>query len=259
MRLRPLRRHASESDRRAPTPQRTHEELREVFASEIDLHLTAVSPGTRAVLRDLVQHEWFPGSTDPGGIAVLLAIVRGIQPRLVLELGTLVGFSALCIADVLEHNNVKGELVTVDPTAEGHAVAAEFLEHADLSHRVRFVRGLSTDPVVAAELLELGPFDLVYLDSSHSYAGTLQELDLLFDRGGWVGETGLLVAHDAAPDAAAFDPTGAGGVPRALAEWVGARRDGYDLFVLAPPLWPNGCGLGLLQRRRGRREERSVT
>jgi predicted O-methyltransferase YrrM len=201
------------------------------------------------VLHELVQHEWFPGSTDPRGIAVLLAIVRGIQPRLVLELGTLVGFSALCIADVLEHNDVKGELVTVDPTAEGHAVAAEFLERAGLNHRVRFVRGLSTDPPVAAELQELGPFELVYLDSSHSYAGTLQELELLFDRGGWLSPSGLVATHDAAPYAAAFDPTGAGGVPRALSEWIGAHRDAFELFVLAPPLWPNGCGLGLLQRR----------
>jgi hypothetical protein len=45
-------------------------------------------------------------------------------------------------------------------------------------------------------------------------------------------------------------------VPRALAEWIGARGDEFELFVLAPPLWPNGCGLGLLQRRR---TDRSVT
>ena len=251
MRLR--RRSANTAE--APPPEAAHAELRGIFTTEIDLHLTAVSPRTLAVLHELVQHEWFPGSTDPGGVAVLLAIIRGIQPRRVLELGTLVGFSTLCIADVLEHNNAKGELVTVDPTAEGQAVAAEFLGRAGLSDRVRFVRGLSTDRAVVTELRELGPFDLVYLDSSHSYSGTLQELELLFGRGGWLDAAGLVIAHDAAPYAATFDPTGAGGVPKALAEWIGARREEFELFVLAPPLWPNGCGLGLLQRR----NDKSVT
>jgi predicted O-methyltransferase YrrM len=228
-----------------------HAELREAFQTEIDHHLVAVSPHTRAVLHELVDHEWFPGSSDPGALATLLAIVRTVRPRRVLELGTLVGFSTLCIADVLEHSDVQGELVTVDPTAEGQAVAADFLGRADLTHRVRFVRGLSTDPAVAAELLQLAPFELAYLDSSHSYSGTLRELELLFeDDGGWLGPGGLLVAHDAAPHAAAFDPTGAGGVPRGLAEWVESHGDAYEHFVLRPPLWPNGCGLGLTQRRR---------
>jgi hypothetical protein len=58
-----------------------------------------------------------------------------------------------------------------------------------------------------------------------------------------------VATHDAAPYAAAFDPTGGGGAPRALSEWIGAHRDAFELFVLAPPFWPNGCGLGLLQRR----------
>ena len=66
-----LRRRTVEPPPQAPSaPPAAHEELRETFTTEMDLHLTAVSSGTRAVLPELLQHEWFPGSTDPGGIAI---------------------------------------------------------------------------------------------------------------------------------------------------------------------------------------------
>jgi cephalosporin hydroxylase len=114
---------------------------------------------------------------------------------------------------------------------------------------VRFLDGLSTDPKIGEQLRAEGAFDIAYLDSSHSYDGTIAELGLLFGPNGWLGERGLLVAHDVAAEAADFDPTGAGGVPRALAEWVSNNVDAYQCFVLAPPLWPCGCGVGLVSRR----------
>jgi hypothetical protein len=61
-----------------------HADLREAFQTEIDHHLVAVSPHTRAVLHELVEHEWFPGSSDPGALATLLAVVRTVRPRRVL-------------------------------------------------------------------------------------------------------------------------------------------------------------------------------
>ena len=84
--------------------------------------------------------------------------------------------------------------------------------------------GFSTDPAVADELRAAGPFGVTYLDSSHTYDGTREELELLFGERGWLTDDGLLIAHDAAPEAAAFDPTGAGGVPRALREWADRAR-----------------------------------
>ena len=67
-----------------------------------------------------------------------------------------------------------------------------------------------------------------------------------------------MLLHDASPFAAGFDPTGAGGVARALDEWLPAHPElqGMVLNAHATPgtdgdalVYKDACGLGILQRR----------
>ena len=172
--------------------------LRNAYVAEIDSHLALVSAATRMFLRRLIQDEDSPGSTDPPALGVLLAIVRGLQPRLMLQLGTHVGFSALCIADVLEHNPyVKGELVSVDPNEQGQVVAGAYLAEASLAPRVRFVTGFSTEAWVAEELCSFGQFELTYLIRRIPTAEPFRSSICCSGRPVDY-QSGLLVAHDAA-------------------------------------------------------------
>jgi predicted O-methyltransferase YrrM len=219
-------------------------ELREGVRAD-DFLMSLLSERGRRVVEEIIDHDAFPGSTDPAALAVVAALVRTVRPTRMLQLGTHIGFSAVYLGDVLAPDG--GHLVTVEPDVVALGIARKFVDDAGLADSVQFIEGFSTDDPVHARLRREGPFDLVYLDSSHAYAATLVELELIFD-GAWLAKDGLLILHDAARMAAAFDPTGEGGVPRALDEWVKARPDDVQSFVLEPPLWPCACGLGLVTR-----------
>jgi predicted O-methyltransferase YrrM len=214
-----------------------------------DLLMSMLSERGRRVVEEIIDHDAFPGSTDPAALAVVAALIRTVRPTRALQLGTHIGFSAVYLGDILAPHG--GRLVTVEPDVVALGIARKFVDDAGLADNVQFVEGFSTDDAVNTRLRREGPFDLVYLDSSHAYAATLVELNLIFD-GAWLANDGLLILHDAARTAAAFDPTGEGGVARALDEWVKARPDHVQSFVLEPPLWPCACGLGLVTRLEAR-------
>jgi predicted O-methyltransferase YrrM len=222
--------------------------IRDIFRK--DTLLTLVSPKTRKALEEMIDHPWFPGITDPSTLHALANLLRVIEPQKVLQLGTWIGFSALFMADHMASFSRPGHLVTVEPQQHVHEAARKWAKKAGLANRITFVDGYSTDPAVSATLHLHGPFDLIYLDSSHAYRETLQELDLIFGKDGWLQEDGLLLLHDASIHAMQWDRHGEGGVRRAMEEWVGERQASYQSFIFEPPLWPNGCGLGFITRRR---------
>ncbi|MBA3468809.1 MAG: class I SAM-dependent methyltransferase [Herpetosiphonaceae bacterium] len=208
-----------------------------------------VSPQANDVLEIMIDDEYFPGVSDPIALYALTWLLDILKPKRVLQLGTHMGFSSVVIADILTHQGQDGRLVTVDPADNYHTVAKEWTEKAGVRERITFLDGFSTDQEIVRQILELGPFDLIYLDSSHMYAATLEELHLIFAEQSWLVEHGALVLHDAATYAQRYDSTNQGGVYRALNEWIDAYPDLYHLLILEPPLWPSVCGLGVVMRR----------
>jgi predicted O-methyltransferase YrrM len=221
--------------------------IRRAFHSDVG-YRRLVSRRTRKVLDKMVDDPAFAGSTDPSALVALAGLVAGARPQRVLELGTLMGFSTVVIADVLATAG-DGRVTSVDPSPHSQPSARRWLRAARLEAHAELVLGASTDEAVVGRLVDDGPFDLVYLDSSHTYEGTLAELDVLLEGPQLLGEHGLLILHDAGREAAAFDATGLGGVRRALEEWLGPRNEAYGWLVLEPPFWPNACGLALVTRR----------
>lgn len=207
-------------------------------------YLDRLSRRPRRTLKQLIDHELFGGSTDPVALELIGGLIAVTKPERVLELGTWIGYSTILIGGILAHQQPAGTIVTVDPGEETSTFARRHVRHAHLTN-VAFVHGHSTDPQTAARIEALGPFDVCYIDSSHAYEATLIELEALFGR--WLTPDGFVLLHDAATTAATFDPTGAGGVRRALDEWTAARPD-MQLFVFEPPFAKTVCGLGLLRR-----------
>ena len=167
----------------------------------------------------------------PFGARFLLAAAKPVR---VLQLGTLIGFSLVMIADVLRQNG-RGHLNTVDPEQPANLIAWSWAERAGLNEWITFREGRSTDPSIRELMAACGPFDFIYVDSSHAYDATLVEFDLILGQSGWLSKSGLLVLHDAAFGAAQFDQTGRGGVHRALEEWLAPRAEQYQRIVLEPP------------------------
>jgi predicted O-methyltransferase YrrM len=223
------------------------EALRTVYQQN-EGYLRLVSDQTRQRLEETIHHPRFAGASDPCSLELLGSVLRVARPRLVLELGTYIGFSSLFIGDVLAQNDPAGRLVTVEPDRSAQEVAKALASHLS---NVSFVHGYSTDPEVIRTLGDHGPFEIVYLDSSHAYVETLRELDLVFDVP-LLGDGGMLILHDAAEEAAQFDPAGTGGVRRALEEWTSKRPS--QRLVFEKPLVDSVPGLGFVTRGSDPRE-----
>jgi predicted O-methyltransferase YrrM len=108
--------------------------------------------------------------------ALLLRLVRELQPRSCLELGTAVGISAAYQAAGLELNGA-GRLLTLDSSPELAELARETFDRLSL-YRVETRVGV-LDETLGDALAEAAPLDLAYLDAGKTRAGLLRQLDLL--------------------------------------------------------------------------------
>lgn len=93
---------------------------------------------------------------------LLNLLVRFVQAKRVLEIGTLGGYSTIWMARALPAD---GRLVTLEFEPRHAAVAKRNIEAAGLSHLVdiRIGKAVNTLPQLAAE--GVGPFDFIFIDA----------------------------------------------------------------------------------------------
>jgi caffeoyl-CoA O-methyltransferase len=96
---------------------------------------------------------------------LLTALVAMIRPRLVLEIGTFTGYSALSMAEALPPD---GRIVTCDISEEHVAIAREHIARTPYADRIEILLGPAQQSVEGLQ----GPFDLVFIDA---------------DKGGYLG------------------------------------------------------------------------
>ena len=81
-----------------------------------------------------------------------------IQPKLILEIGTYTGYSALCLAEGLAEN---GKIITIDVNEELEVFVREFFGQSPLNDKIDFRIGnaMHIIPLIADS------FDLVFIDA----------------------------------------------------------------------------------------------
>lgn len=115
---------------------------------------------------------------------VLSMISCMLRPRVILEIGTYTGYSALCLAEGLQE---KGKLITIDINEELHGRVAGYFREAKLHDRIDYRIGDAT--VIIPQLQET--FDLVFIDADkENYA---RYFDLVIDR---VNLNGIILADN---------------------------------------------------------------
>jgi caffeoyl-CoA O-methyltransferase len=128
-------------------------------------------------------------------------LTRMLGARRAVEIGTLGGYSGICILRGLA---AEGILHTIEIDARHAAVAMESFRRAGFAERARIHIGPASDvlPQIAAE----GPFDLVFIDADkEGYAGYID-----WRTGGAViGDNAFLFGR--LPDAPPTGPAGAAG------------------------------------------------
>ena len=98
----------------------------------------------------------------------LATLARALDPTLVLEVGTAIGYSTLHIAEQLE----RGRIVTLEIDPARAAQARDFLARAGVAERVEVVEGDALETLDAVR----GPVELLFLDAAKEQYRSYLEL-----------------------------------------------------------------------------------
>ncbi|HEU4976859.1 MAG TPA: O-methyltransferase [Baekduia sp.] len=145
---------------------------------------------------------------------LLETLVFALRPRLVVEVGTYAGFSALAMAGALPPG---GRIVTCE-IDDAHAdYAQRAFDASPLGDRIELRRGPALETLAALD----GPFDLVFIDADKTGYPDYYEASLAK-----LSPNGLIVADNTLRSGRVLDPQDAG--DRALAQlndrWVADER-----------------------------------
>jgi len=115
---------------------------------------------------------------------VLSMFSKMIQPKVVLEIGTYLGYSALCFAEGLANG---GKVITLDIQEDTNKVAREFVAKTEYKDKIEFHLGIATE--IIPTLPET--FDLVFIDADKPNYSNYY--DLVFDK---VRPGGFIIADN---------------------------------------------------------------
>ena len=148
-------------------------------------HTTEESPILAKINRDTHAQVLMPRMLS-GQLQgrVLSMISNMIRPRVILEIGTFTGYSAICLAEGLKEN---GKLITIDINEELHDRVSGYFREANLQDRIDYHIGDAA--TIIPGLKET--FDLVFIDADkENYA---RYFDLVIDR---VNLNGFIMADN---------------------------------------------------------------
>jgi catechol O-methyltransferase len=148
------------------------------------------------VIDDFAYNQSFLINVGDEKGELLDAAIRRADPRLLLELGTYCGYSALRTARVMPS---AAHLISVEFSAANADIARRILEHAGVGERVTVVVGTLGDGGATADALEAergfgpGALDFAFLD--HAKEAYLPDLKLILERG-WLRSGAIVVADN---------------------------------------------------------------
>jgi len=172
-----------------------------------------------------------------GRFLYLLAKLHGA--RRILELGTLGGYSTICLARALPSD---GKLISLELDEKHARVARENIAAAGLAERVEVRVGPALESLARLQTEKAGPFDFVFIDADKPNTGPYFERAMELCRSGSVIIADNVVRKGQLADAASKDANVQGmrrfidtvakdaRVEATTLQTVGAK--GYDGFTL---------------------------
>ena len=108
-------------------------------------------------IEKMTEHEFLP-IIGPRKGKVLIKVVRDIKPKRILEVGTLIGYSAVLMGKELDSD---AHMITIEIHANEAKIAEENIKKAAISPKIEVIVG---DAIKVIPKLK-GPFDLVFIDA----------------------------------------------------------------------------------------------
>ncbi|KAL2629572.1 hypothetical protein R1flu_014258 [Riccia fluitans] len=139
------------------------------------------------------NRSWLMNIGDDKG-QLLDKAIADRKPKIILELGAYVGYSAVRISSQLDEGS---KLISLEMCPENASITRQVVDHAGLSDKVTVVEGILTDKVeeIKRMLQELNAetFDFVFIDHDKRYY--LSDY-LLLKENGLVGKGTVLFADN---------------------------------------------------------------
>ena len=136
-------------------------------------HTTTETPLLKRINRDthaqILKPRMLSGQLQGRLLSMISCMIR---PRVILEIGTYTGYSALCLAEGLRED---GKLITIDVNEELQQRVSGYFREANLHDRIDFRIGHAAEIIPALN----EKFDLVFIDADkENYA---RYFDLVID------------------------------------------------------------------------------
>ena len=127
-------------------------------------------------LEQMAKRERLP-SIGPIKGRIISSIIKKYKPTTILEIGTLHGYSAILMANLLSED---GKLITIEIDKDLVDIARKNIDKAGLSHKIEVICGNTLDLVPT---LTGYKFDLIFLDAAKNeylhYLRLLEEKNLM--------------------------------------------------------------------------------
>lgn len=233
------------------------------FAEEVAFNIEGLKADrdlqalSRVWVREIARHKyaynftWLgrPAIQFPQDLMALQEIIWRVRPDLIIETGIAHGGSLIFHASMLELLGGDGLVVGVDVDIRPHNRAE--IEKHPLSKRIRMIQGSSVDEATAAQVRALAvgrKSVLVVLDSNHTHAHVLRELQLyspLVTKGSYLTVFDTLI-EDMPADLVQDRPWGPGNNPKtAVREFLKTNKrfvvdkdiEAKLLITVAPDGW----------------------
>jgi len=134
--------------------------------SAVDEFVTETIVGEDEALRGAVEAAETAGlpaiQVSPPQGKLLALLVRLVGARMILEFGTLGGYSAILMARALPED---GKLISLEANSDYAEVARRSIEAAGVGEKVEVRVGPALEALPALEEEGAGPFDLVFIDA----------------------------------------------------------------------------------------------
>lgn len=167
-----------------------------------------------------VGRRWYP-IIGPRKGRILADLVRQNRPKRILEVGTLIGYSAITMGKELGGD---AEIVTIEIDEWEAEMARENIKEAEIKPRVKVIVGDALDVIPRLE----GEFDMVFLDAAKNEY--LDYLRLLEDK---IHEGSVIIADNVGPRAYAtrdyIDYVRGSG--RYESRFIPVGRDGMEVSI----------------------------
>lgn len=127
-------------------------------------------------------HAYDDMATEVEVIEFVCALVRALQPELVVETGTWKAYASMLIGEALRENE-HGHLITLETDADMAQEAARKLSHLPVK----------VEQIDSREYKPPAPIDLLWIDGSTDRIGEWKHL------GQYLAKHGIVVVHDTGP------------------------------------------------------------